>query len=137
VTTLLSRWTLGVISLLCLYTPLGRTQPPAVSPAGVRSNHFRDLTKIRSGSVLRRRSREAPTVDMRSENIRSRDRELNHHYSRLAKLDVIAAVADANQNQRLADETERVRRKELKRHRLRMSALRKEAIQDYYRGSRL
>ncbi len=88
-----------------------------------RSQHSRGLTKIRSGSYLRRNATQEPTTDLRGEHERRRDYELVRHFERMAELDVIAKVAKGMGDSQLASEVDAVRRAELERFRMAMRYL--------------
>ncbi len=88
-----------------------------------RSHHSRGLTKIRSGSYLRRNVAPESVVDLRGEHERRRDYELLRHFGRMAELDVIARVAKEIGDGQLASEVDAVRRAELERFRSAMQHL--------------
>ena len=100
-------------------------QDEGMEPEEPRSNHYRALTKIRTGSVLRRRAKENDAVDLRSRSEKLRDMELVRHYRRLAQLEVILEIATSEKNDRLVARIDRVRMRELKRHRIHMDYLQK------------
>lgn len=87
----------------------------------------RNLAKVRPGSVLRSDKLLPGRTDLRSEAERQRDAELTTHYSRLAELDVIAALAADSDDVMLQEEVEQVRRKEMQRHQKVMMALKRAA----------
>ena len=95
-------------------------------PAHHRSNHFRNFTKVRSGSMIRkaRTEMENGRPDLRGEYERRRDHEVIHHFRRLAELDAIAKIATDAGNLQLASRADEVRRAEQERFRLVMGRLR-------------
>jgi len=89
-----------------------------------RSNHFRNRTKIRSGSMIRRHQDDPPPPDLRGEYERRRDHQVIRHFTRLAQLDAITKVALGAGDTALAARVETVRRAENERFRLAMDRLR-------------
>jgi hypothetical protein len=81
--------------------------------------------KMRAGSVLKSDKLLPSHADLRSEAERRRDAELRKHFSRLAELDAVNAVAVQDGNLRLQEYVEQVRRKEVQRHQKVMMAMRR------------
>lgn len=105
------------------------TPPPAsppASPANKASAPIRTLAKTRPGSVLKGDTLLPGRLDLRSETERRRDSELRSHFSRLAELDVVAAIATDKGDTQLAERVEQVRRKEVQRHQKIMMTLKRE-----------
>jgi hypothetical protein len=88
----------------------------------------RATVKTRQGSVLKSDKLLPAPVDLRSEAERRRDAELRTHFSRLAELDVIAAVAADSKDVALQEDVEEVRRKEVQRHQKTMMALKRATL---------
>ena len=85
----------------------------------------RNLAKTRPGSVLKGDKPLPPAADLRSEAERHRDAELVLHFSRMAELDVLAALAAETRDLALQEQVEHVRRKEVQRHQKFMILLRR------------
>lgn len=79
--------------------------------------------KIRANSVLKSDKLLPGRADLRSESERKRDAELRAHFSRVAELDAIAAVAVEKGDVSLQEYVDLVRSKELQRHQKVMMAL--------------
>jgi hypothetical protein len=77
----------------------------------------------RANSVLKSDKLLPGRADLRSESERKRDAELRSHFSRVAELDAIAAVASEKGDVSLQEYVDLVRRKELQRHQKVMMAL--------------
>lgn len=100
-----------------------------------RSNHFRALTEIRAGSMLRRATEPPPPPDIRGEYERRRDHQVLVHFQRMAQLDAIAAIASNAGDASLVSRVEEVRRQELDRFRLAMAQLHRMAVGNPAGGS--
>jgi hypothetical protein len=85
------------------------------------------VVKLRQGSLLRRDKPLERTPDLRGEFERRRDAEVVRHYTRVAQLDAIEAVARQQSDERLLERVEAVRRKETRRFWDAMQYLRAEA----------
>lgn len=120
--------TLGVagVFLLGAQSPGGLNGTPRDDDRAKRPRHQRALTKVRPGSFLRREPpiEAPPTSDRRGVLEQHRDFQVVIHYQRMARLDVIAEIAAAQRDQRLADRVESVRREERDRFRQAMRRLR-------------
>ncbi len=90
--------------------------------------------KIRQGSFLRRTDSEPEPVDLRGDLERRRDIEITRHYTRIAVLDRIAAIAEDQNDGALTDRVEAVRRKETRRYWAAMQELRSLAWLKTVRG---
>jgi hypothetical protein len=99
-------------------------EEPAEDEAEKKSNHYKSLSKVRPGSVLKNAEPEPPAPDLRGLIERRRDWEVVAHFQRLAELDVITELAIKNNDGSLADRAEAVRRLEIERFRLAMRRLR-------------
>jgi len=95
----------------------------AGKPGGADKPTSRNTTKTRANSVLESDKLLPGHADLRSESERKRDAELRSHFSRVAELDVIAAVAADKGDVSLQEYVDLVRRKELQRHQKVMMAL--------------
>lgn len=95
----------------------------AGKPGGADKPPSRSTTKTRTNSVLESDKLLPGRADLRSESERKRDAELRSHFSRVAELDVIAAVAADKGDVSLQEYVDLVRRKELQRHQKVMMAL--------------
>jgi hypothetical protein len=73
------------------------------------------VVKLRQGSLLRRDKPFDEAPDLRGELERRRDTEVVRHYTRAAQLDVIEEVARDQNDLRLLERVESVRRKETRR----------------------
>lgn len=126
----MGRRTLAIALLLAFMVPVGvtaasKTKRPARKAEGKAKPDGEDeiegrryqtrVTKLRQGSVLRRDKALGETVDLRGEFERRRDFEIIQHYTRIAELDVIEAVARKEKDLKLIERAENVRRKELRR----------------------
>ncbi len=132
----MGRRTLAIAAALVLATPVAahaasKAKPPAKKAQGEakadndekkekeEENDGRRwptrVTKLRQGSVLRRNKPLDQGVDLRGELERRRDLEIIQHYTRVAELDVIEAVARKEKDPKLVERVENVRRKETRR----------------------
>lgn len=107
-----------LLATLTAVVALAVEQPPP--PA-------RNLAKTRPGSVLKGDKPLPLAADLRSEAERRRDAELVTHFSRMAELDVLAALAAETRDLVLQEQVEQVRRKEVQRHQKVMILLRRTA----------
>lgn len=87
--------------------------PPETAGAAARPRT--DLRKIREDSLLRRKKPARRPPDLRSSQEKWRDAQLVKHYTRVAQLDVMAALARKERDAALADRVEQIRRKEVRR----------------------
>ncbi|MBI3178516.1 MAG: hypothetical protein HYZ27_02575 [Deltaproteobacteria bacterium] len=89
--------------------------PPSKGPPPASIDVKRPLSKLRADSLLKRDAPMPVLTDVRGDVEKRRDQELVRHYSRMAELDVIAAVAAAEGDDALGERVESVRRKERRR----------------------
>lgn len=114
-------------AMLMSATPVGAQEEDQPEEVKIerRPNHFRNRTKIRSGSMIRRHTEDPTPPDLRGEYERRRDDQVIRHFTRLAQLDAITKVALSVDDTALAAQAETVRRAENERFRLAMDRLRR------------
>ncbi len=97
-------------------TSKAKEEPPASKgPPPAATDVKRPATKLRADSLLKRDVPMPGLVDVRGDFEKRRDQELVRHYTRMAELDVIAAVAREQHDDALGERVESVRRKERRR----------------------
>jgi len=101
-----------------------KQQEPEEEPVQ-RPTHFKSLTKIRDGSLIRKKGRRRVNTDVRGEWQLRWDHELWVHYERLAQLDHIALLAAEAKRAKITERVEEIRRQEHERYRLSMVFLRR------------
>jgi len=100
---------------------------PRIRPikADRRSNHYSNFTKVRTGSTLKKTQSDLPPPDLRGDYERRRDYQVVLHFTRLARLDLIAKLATDGNDTELSSQVTIVRRAELERFRVALDRLRR------------
>lgn len=102
----------------------GKAPTPAKAPGKAKTSRKRET---RDGSLIVNNAPMPQPPDLRGTYEKARDDELMIHYRRLAQLDYIAELASGDNDNRLLERVENVRRRETQRHRAAMTAFNEQA----------
>ncbi len=111
-------WAVAAMAVLMQSPELWAVPEKGKAPAKSKPNKKKET---RDGSLIVNNTPMPQPPDLRGTYEKARDDELIVHYQRLARLDYIAELATAQNDNRLLERVENVRRRETQRHRATMT----------------